>query len=66
MGISDAYVMVVCDECPNCEEIPLTALAKGAYDMRNVTSAIERLGWKVDGEIITCPDHLEDDDAPSS
>jgi len=62
--ISDAYVRVECDQggCVEFTEIQLTSLARGAYDKRNVKRELERMGWVVDGDVMTCEIHQEEDE----
>ncbi len=64
MGLSDPVIRAECDEsgCGNFEEMGLTALARGAYDERHIVSQLERLRWTVDGDVLTCPEHVDDGD----
>lgn len=62
--ISDAYVLVTCDnECGSEQEIQLTPLAHhGSYDMRDVESAMKNYGWVKDGDRDICEDCAADDE----
>ena len=61
--ILDPTVRVECDE-PGCQEfdsIELTALSGGHYDTRYVKQQLGRMGWAIDGDIITCEMHNEEE-----
>ena len=50
--ISDAYVMVTCDNCSESQEVELTALgSRGSWDERGVKRHLERDGWQVDPDL---------------
>ena len=53
---SDAYITVTCDKCGCEEQIQLTALARNAYDERNVDGELRRMGWTIDDGIDLCED----------
>ena len=60
MAVSDAYVRVNCEgfDCMEEEEIELTALARNAYDMRNVAAELKRMDWTIgdDFSVPLCPE----------
>ena len=62
---SDAYVIVTCDRCGTEEQIQLTALAhSGSWGERNVSAALDLLGWVTDGDkdiCDTCNEEPEED-----
>ena len=62
--IHDPMVRVECDEpgCSEVESIELTALGRGAFDERHVIQSLERMDWRIDGDITICPNHQEDDE----
>jgi len=51
---TDAYIEVTCDNCGECIQVPLTAIARGGYDERYVDAELESMGWNVDNDL--CPD----------
>lgn len=61
MSKSDAYIRVECDTCHDTIEVELLALAAhGTYDERNVDAALQRLGWRDEGDNIhTCDGCLD-------
>ena len=69
--ILDPKVRVECDEpaCSEFEELELTAsnFARDAYDERDVIRRLERMDWKIDGDITICANHQEEptDDQPN-
>ena len=69
MGISDAYVLVECDEphCGDSEEVTLTALGTRGreWDDRYVKPHMEHRGWTMsrDGDCF-CPEHKPGSDEP--
>jgi hypothetical protein len=55
--LSEPVVFIKCDFCSVTEEVTLTALARGAYDERNVRSTLEEWGWTLsDLNEDMCPD----------
>jgi hypothetical protein len=56
MSRTDAFIYVNCDGtgCDMCEEVQLTALAGGAWDERDVSRELERMGWVVAGSKEYC------------
>jgi len=64
VGLSEPVVRAECDEpgCYNYEEMDLTSLSRGTYDERRITSQLERCGWTVNGDVLTCPEHVDDDE----
>lgn len=52
-------VVVMCDGCGYEDAFPLTALARGSYDERNLDGSLEREGWLVEDGRDYCPDCAE-------
>jgi hypothetical protein len=52
--ISDAYVLVECDNCPTCEEFELTATTRESWDERHLVDELVNNGWVVDEDLTFC------------
>lgn len=53
--LNDPTISVTCDVCgTTIDEFPLTPLAGGGWDARNVPSVLKRYGWIADGKQHIC------------
>jgi hypothetical protein len=57
-------ISIICDKCGESEEFELTALARSAYDLRDLERQLKRAGWVVCGDLDICPECVakEEDD----
>ena len=58
---SNAYITVMCDNCGEYEEVPLTPIARGGYDGRGVDDWLTRRGWRVDAGEDICESCVEEE-----
>jgi hypothetical protein len=60
MPIGEPFIQVECDKCEYVSDpYSLTMLAGGGWDARNLPRKLEREGWKVEGNVTTCPECVE-------
>jgi len=55
--LSDPVVTVECDTCGDAREMGLTITARG-WDDRDCERTIRKWGWRVEGDVHTCPECL--------
>ena len=61
MSRSDASITVRCDTClQDTDPLTLTSLAGTAWDERNITAVLKRMGWREKDDTHTCDACLED------
>lgn len=48
--ILDPVIRVMCDDCGNEEEFPMTFTARGGYDDRELEGWLNRWGWTIAGQ----------------
>ena len=53
----NVYAIATCDTCGREDRIPLTPIAGGLYDKRDVIGELEGMGWKASSkDEHLCPD----------